>query len=216
MRGATWSFGPDSAGQVPELRRAPGSTTLHRAEGGNLPVRGRCSRGSTCPHSARQTRECTPPCPSLRAYCPREPLPSASLCTRSTAQSASGGPVRSGWLLAIAAGALRMPPHPAGGLPSPTASAECVARDRTGCLPAASHTRAHSRFLTRGSSPRALCLEVADHPGRDPLELFELRSLVPVSCPRGHRVDDRVTRARVEACRGPLLYSGLCTGARGI
>ena len=122
----------------------------------------------------------------------------------------------SGWLLAIAAGALRIPPHPQVSLATPPTSAECVARDRTGCLPAASHTRAHSRFLTRGSIPRALCLEPADHQGRNPLERFDLRSLVPVPWRCGHRVGDRVTRARVEACRGPLLYSGLCTRSRGI
>ena len=81
MGGATETFVADSAGSLSELHRAPGSTMLHRAEGGNLRVRGLCSRGSTCPHSARQTRECTPPCPSRRAYCPREPLPSASLGT---------------------------------------------------------------------------------------------------------------------------------------
>ena len=195
------------------LRRAPGSTTLHRAEGENLRVRGLCSRGSRCPHSARQTRECTPPCPSRRAYCPREPLPSASLGTRSTAHSRLRRPVRSGWLLAAAAGALRMPPHPAGGLPSPTASAECVARDRTGCLPAASHTRAHSRFLTRGSSPRALCLEPADHQGRDPLELFELCSLVPVSWRCGHRVGGPGRALGVDVCPAPPLYSDSCTGS---
>ena len=121
--------------------------------------------------------------------------------------------VRSGWPLAIAAGAVRMPPHPAGGLPSPTASAECVAWDRTGCLPAASHTRAHSRFLTRGSSPRALCLEPADHQGRDPLELFELCSLVPVSWRCGHRVGGPGRALGVDVCPGPPLYSDSCTGS---
>ena len=56
------------------------------------------------------------------------------------------------------------------------------------CLLQATHALSH--FLTRGSSPRALGLAPADHPGRVPLELFELRSLVAGSwgCGRaGHR-----------------------------
>ena len=134
-------------------------------------------------------------------------------CARHSTRPCSRDPLCRGWPLAAVAGALRMPPHPAGGLPSPTASAECVARDRTGCLPAASHTRAHSRFLTRGSSPRALCLEPADHQGRDPLELFELCSLVPVSWRCGHRVGGPGRALGVDVCPGPPLYSDSCTGS---
>ena len=150
----------------------------------------------------------------------RAPFPSAGLewpsratCASRRWQPSSRDPLCRGWPLAAVAGALRMPPHPAGGLPSPTASAECVARDRTGCLPAASHTRAHSRFLTRGSSPRALCLEPADHQGRDPLELFELCSLVPVSWRCGHRVGGPGRALGVDVCPGPPLYSDSCTGS---
>ena len=54
-------------------------------------------------------------------------LAATSVATR----PCSRAPLCRGWPLAAVAGALRMPPHPAGGLPVPTASAECVERDRT-------------------------------------------------------------------------------------
>ena len=54
-------------------------------------------------------------------------LAATSVATR----PCSRDPLCRGWPLAAVAGALRMPPHPAGGLPAPTASAECVERDRT-------------------------------------------------------------------------------------
>ena len=117
---------PDYVGRVDspwqDLRMprcAASSTTLHRAEGSNLPGRGRCSQGWACPHSARQTRERTPPRPSLRACCPREPRPSASLQHTRTAHSRLRRAGRTGWPPAAVAGALRIPSHPQVSLATP-------------------------------------------------------------------------------------------------
>ena len=46
---------------------------LHRAEGGNLQARHQTTQGLARPHSARQTRDCTPRCPARCPYCPLGP-----------------------------------------------------------------------------------------------------------------------------------------------
>ena len=46
---------------------------LHRAEGGNLQARPQTTQGLARPHSARQTRDCTPRCPARCPYCPLGP-----------------------------------------------------------------------------------------------------------------------------------------------
>ena len=147
MDGVTKTFSGDSTGSTGELRRAPGSMTLHRAEGGNLPVRGRCSRGLARPDSARRTRECTPPCPSRRAYCPREPLPSASLSTHATAH----GFIEAMWPQRLAAsrrcGRSSHAPPPCRwfGVASNISRVRC--KDQTHCMSAVSaHT--HSQPLS--------------------------------------------------------------------
>ena len=62
-----------SLSSMSELSEHPPNTTVHRAEGGNRPVRLRPFQGLARPHSARQTRDCTPRCPARCPYCPLGP-----------------------------------------------------------------------------------------------------------------------------------------------